>query len=150
MLTDKELHKVLYGKCNGIFRACANNVYQASPRGGGGGGGPGNEATQCLCQCFISVVLIRALSDRLSKPIFAMTLPFCLAKSALWFLLLWVLSLNWIHSKINSGATFHIIVLAKISKIEFLPLDWIYRSIRIITVISCKLSTCALHSFFTH
>ena len=61
-----------------------------------------------------------------------------------------VLSLNWIHSKINSGATFHIIGLAKISKIEFLPLDWIYRSIRIITVISCKLSTCALHSFFTH
>ena len=45
-----------------------------------------------------------------------------------------VLSLNWIHSKIISGATFHIIGLTKIPKIEFLPLDWIYRSIRIITV----------------
>ena len=49
-----------------------------------------------------------------------------------------VLSLNWIHSKIISGATIRIIGLTKIPKIEFLPLDndWIYRSIRIITV-SC-------------
>ena len=78
MLTDKEVDKVLYGKCNRIFHVCTNNVYQASPRGEG----PGNEATQRLCRCFISVVLILALSDRLSKPIFAMTLPFCLAKSA--------------------------------------------------------------------
>jgi len=30
-----------------------------------------------------------------------------------------------------SGATFRIIGLTKIPKIEFLPLDWIYRSIRI-------------------
>ena len=35
-----------------------------------------------------------------------------------------------------SGATFRIIELTKIPKIEFLPLDWIYRSIRIITVCS--------------
>ena len=45
-----------------------------------------------------------------------------------------VLPLNWIHSKIISGATFCIIGLTKIPKIEFLPLDWIYRSIRINTV----------------
>ena len=45
-----------------------------------------------------------------------------------------VLSLNWIHSKIISGATFRIIGLTKIPKMEFLPLDWIYCSIRIITV----------------
>ena len=31
--------------------------------------------------------------------------------------------------KIISGAAFCIIGLTKISKIEFLPLDWIYRSI---------------------
>ena len=63
-----------------------------------------------------------------------MTSPFCLAKSASWFLLLPVFSLNWIYSKIISEATFHIIGLTKIPKIEFLPLDWIYHSIRIITV----------------
>ena len=45
-----------------------------------------------------------------------------------------VLSLNWIHSKIISGATFRIIGLTKIPKIEFLLLDWIYRFIQIITV----------------
>ena len=37
--------------------------------------------------------------------------------------------------EIISGAAFRIIGLTKIPKIEFLPLDWIYRSIRIITVI---------------
>ena len=37
---------------------------------------------------------------------------------------------------IISGAAFHIIGLTKISKIEFLPLDWIYRSIRNLTVFS--------------
>ena len=36
---------------------------------------------------------------------------------------------------IISRATFCIIGLTKIPKIEFLPLDWIYHSIRIITVI---------------
>ena len=30
------MHEAFYGKYNGIFRACANSVYQASPRGGGG------------------------------------------------------------------------------------------------------------------
>ena len=39
--TDKEVHEAFYGKYNGIFRTCANNVYQASPRGEG----PGDEAT---------------------------------------------------------------------------------------------------------
>ena len=34
-----------------------------------------------------------------------------------------------------SGATFRIIGLTKTLKIEFLPLDWIYRSIQIITVL---------------
>ena len=86
-------------------------------------------APQRLCWCFISVVLIRTLSDRLSRLIFPMTSPFCLAKSTWWFLLL-----NWIHSKIISEATFPIIGLTKIPKIEFLPLDWIYGSIRIMTV----------------
>ena len=43
---------------------------------------------------------------------------------------------SWIHSKIISGATFRIIGLTKIPKMEFLPLDWIYRSIRIITVVA--------------
>ena len=43
---------------------------------------------QRLCRCFISVVLIRTLPDRLSRLIFATTSPFCLAKSATWFLLL--------------------------------------------------------------
>ena len=37
------------------------------------------------------------------------------------------LPLNWIHSKIISEATVRIIGLTKIAKIEFLPLDWIYR-----------------------
>ena len=51
----------MYGKCmlfyespknRGYLRACANSVYQASPRRGGGGGGggggegPGDEAKQ--------------------------------------------------------------------------------------------------------
>ena len=35
------MHEAFYGKYNGIYRACANSVYQASPRGGG----PGDEAT---------------------------------------------------------------------------------------------------------
>ena len=37
------MHDVFYGKYNGIYRACANRLYQASPRGGGGGGGGGGE-----------------------------------------------------------------------------------------------------------
>ena len=45
-----------------------------------------------------------------------------------------VLLLNWIHSKIISGATFRRIGLTKIPKIEFLPLDWIYHSILIMMV----------------
>ena len=36
---DKKVHEAFYGKCNGIFRACANSVYQA------GREGPGDEAT---------------------------------------------------------------------------------------------------------
>ena len=44
------------------------------------------------------------------------------------------LPLSWIHSKIISSVTFRIIGLTKIAKIEFLPLDWIYGSIPIMTV----------------
>ena len=44
------------------------------------------------------------------------------------------LLLNWIHLKIISEATFRMIGLTKIAKIEFLPLDWIYHSIRIMMV----------------
>ena len=43
-------------------------------------------------------------------------------------------SLNWIHSKIISGAAFRINGLTKSPRIEFFPLDWIYHSIRIMTV----------------
>ena len=46
-----------------------------------------------------------------------------------------VLPLNWMHSKIISVAAFCIIGL---TKIEFLPLDLIYRSIRIMTVPTCR------------
>ena len=35
---DKEVNEAFYGKYNGIFRACVNSVYQASPRGGGAWG----------------------------------------------------------------------------------------------------------------
>ena len=56
-----------------------------------------------------------------------------------------VLSLNWIHSKIICGATFRIIGLTKIPKIEFVPLDWIYHSIRINTII-----TIVIHSHLSH
>ena len=38
-IRTREVHEVFYGKYNGIYRACANSVYQASP-----GGGPGDEA----------------------------------------------------------------------------------------------------------
>ena len=43
-----------------------------------------------------------------------MSSPFCLAQSTSWFLLLRDLSLNLIHSKIISGATYRIIGLTKI------------------------------------
>ena len=55
--------------------------------------------------------------------------------------------LNWFHSKIISGATFRIIGLTKIPKIEFLPLDWIYRSIRINTVLGYMLSITIVQSY---
>ena len=45
-----------------------------------------------------------------------------------------VLLLNWIYWKMISGVAFRIIGLTKIPKIEFLPLDLIYCSIRIMTV----------------
>ena len=38
------MHEAFYGKYNGLFRACANSVYQAYPRGEG----PGNEAISSL------------------------------------------------------------------------------------------------------
>ena len=57
------------------------------------------------------------------------------AKNTLWcHLLLLALPLDWIHSKTISIATFSIIGLTKIARIKFLPLDWIYHSIRIMAV----------------
>ena len=46
-----------------------------------------------------------------------------------------VLPLSWIHSKIVSATTIRIIGLTKTAKIVFLLLDWIYCSIRIMTVL---------------
>ena len=77
---------------------------------------------------FIGVILHFSCTKRTH---FAMTSPVF----ASWCLLLLVLPLNWIHSKTISAATFRIIELTTIPKIEFLPLDWIYCSIRIITVL---------------
>jgi len=48
-----------------------------------------------------------------------------------------VLWVKLMHTKIIRVAAFRIIGLTKIPKIEFLPLDWIYRSVRIMTVIAC-------------
>ena len=48
------MHETFYGKYNGIFHACTNSVYQASPRGGGGGGGRGLGTR--LYQTFVSCV----------------------------------------------------------------------------------------------
>ena len=67
---------------------------------------------------FISVVLMRTLPGALSRLIsFAMTLLF---RALHGFYCYQVLSLNWIHSKIISGAIFCIIGLTKIPKLEFL------------------------------
>ena len=42
---DKKVHEAFYEKYNGVFCACANCVYQASPRGGGPGNDAKSEAT---------------------------------------------------------------------------------------------------------
>ena len=42
------MHKAFYGKYNGIFRACANSVYQASPWWG-----PGDEYIFYKCVLLI-------------------------------------------------------------------------------------------------
>ena len=84
-----------------------------------------------LVTSFISIVLIKA-SWCTNQTHFCHEFTILFAKNASWFLLLQVLSLNWIHSKLISGAAFRTIGL---TKIEFLPLDWIYRSIRIVTVV---------------
>ena len=70
---------------------------------------------------FIRVVLIRTFPGALYT--IAMTSGCFVVSTAM------VLLLNWINSKIISGAAFGINGLTEIPKIDFLPLDWIYRSI---------------------
>ena len=55
------------------------------------------------------------------------------AKNALWCLLLQAIPLIGFTENV-SPATFRIIGLTKVTRVEFLSLDWIYRSIRIMTV----------------
>ena len=51
------MHEAFYGKYNGIFRACADSVYQASPRGGRGLG-TRLVCVYAVCVCsFISVCM---------------------------------------------------------------------------------------------
>ena len=54
---DKEVHKALYGKYNGIVHACTNSVYQASR---GGRGVAGKEAKTYL-EYFVNVIFLFAL-----------------------------------------------------------------------------------------
>ena len=82
---------------------------------------------------FLSIVLIRTLPGALRSVILPWHHP-VLSKNAWWCLLLWVLPLNWIRSNIISGASFSIIGLTTIPIIKYFPLDWIYRSIRIMMV----------------
>ena len=79
---------------------------------------------------FISVVLIRTLPGTLSRHILPWLCLYCFAS---WCLPLRVIPLNG-FTQIISGAAFRIIALTKTPKIEFLPLDWVYCSIRIMTV----------------
>jgi len=60
---------------------------------------------------------------------FAMTSLFCFAKNArgVYNAMGSSVELDALEKKMGE-TTFHIIGLAKIPKIEFLPLDWIYRS----------------------
>ena len=76
---------------------------------------------------FIGVVLIRTFPGALSR---LTCHPFCFAKNAenaSWCQQLLFAKLDSLE--IISGADFRIIGLTKVPKIEFLPLDWIYRSI---------------------
>ena len=89
-------------------------------------------APQCLCWW------LRRHSDKnaswsIKQTHFAVTSPvlFC-QEHFVMSTVLQVLPLNWMHSKIITVAAFRIIALTKIPKIEYLPLDWIYCSIRII------------------
>ena len=56
------MRKAFYGKYNGISRACASSVYQASPWGGGGGG-VGNEVmvlcVACVIRCDITCFIFQ-------------------------------------------------------------------------------------------
>ena len=58
----------------------------------------------------------------------------CFDKNISLWLLLVAFPLNWIHSKLITTVAFCIIGLTKLAKIEFLLLDWIYHSIRIMLV----------------
>ena len=91
-------------------------------------------ALQCLCQRLHKCCFDKKVSWCTKQSRSARDSLFCFDKNASWCLVLWALLLNWIHSKIISATTFRMIGLAKIAIIEFLSLDWIYRSIRIMTV----------------
>ena len=69
-----------------------------------------------------------SLGTRLMQTHVALSLPVCFAKNTSWCLQLWFFA-KLDPQEIISGAAFCIIGLTKIPKIEFLPLDWIYRSI---------------------
>ena len=51
-IRTKPVHKVFYGKCNGIFRACVNREYQASPWGGLG------TRLVCVCMAYVWVLCV--------------------------------------------------------------------------------------------
>ena len=81
---------------------------------------------------FISVILITTLPGALSRLNLSWLHAYGFAKNAL--CVYFYCSAKLDSRKIISGAAFCITGLTKIPKIEFLPLDWIYRSIRIMTV----------------
>ena len=76
----------------------------------------------------ISVVLIRTFPDALSRLICRDFARFVLLRT-LRGVNNYDSSVKLDSLEIISGAAFRIIGLTKIPKIEFLPLDWIYRSI---------------------
>ena len=83
---------------------------------------------------FISVVLIRTLPGALYADSFCYNFARFVLLRTLRGVYSYGSSAKLDSLEIISGAAFRIIGLTKIPKIEFLPLDWIYRSIRINTV----------------
>ena len=87
---------------------------------------------QCISSDFSSVVLIRTLPGALNRLILPVTSLFSRTLCGVYY---YGLASSSIHSKIISAATIRILELTRIAKIEFFPLDWIYRSIRIMMVL---------------